>query len=102
MNALGKYGITNERLDTVSNYYRYMGSRGELWKNKPAAANALIKNGAIVGYEIIDGGSGYSSLPTITVANHPEALAKVELAFGRNLETNGAISSITISRATAK
>src|SRR5206468_1655940 len=29
MNALGKYGVTNERLDTVSNYYRYVRSRGE-------------------------------------------------------------------------
>ena len=57
MNALGKYGVTNDRLDAVSNYYRYPPGRGGLWKNKPASANALVKNGAVIGYEITSGGS---------------------------------------------
>ncbi|MEQ1843928.1 MAG: hypothetical protein ABL994_26285 [Verrucomicrobiales bacterium] len=35
MSALGKYGITNERLDTVSNFYRYPPGRGDLWKTTP-------------------------------------------------------------------
>ncbi|HAH49538.1 MAG TPA: hypothetical protein DCM07_32810, partial [Planctomycetaceae bacterium] len=30
MSALGKQGITNDRLDTVSNYYRYQPERGGL------------------------------------------------------------------------
>jgi hypothetical protein len=102
MNALGKYGITNERLDAVSNYYRYEPGRGNLWKNKPATANALIKSGAIIGYEIINGGSGYSSLPTVSVPNHPKAGAKVELTLGKNFESNGAISAITIPQQKAK
>lgn len=102
MKALGKYGITNERLDKVSDYYRYMGRRGELWKNKPALVNALIKDGKIIGYEIVKGGSGYSSSPTISVSNHPEAMAKVELGFSTDLEFNGTISGITILPQRAK
>ena len=52
MDALGKYGVTDQRLNEVSNYYRYPPGRGGLWKTKPAAANALVKNGAVIGYEI--------------------------------------------------
>jgi hypothetical protein len=36
LKALGPYGVTNDRLDEVSNYYRYVRSRGELWPTKPA------------------------------------------------------------------
>ena len=102
MDALGKYGITNERLDTVSNYYRYPPGRGGLWTHQDATANALIKGGAIVGYEITSGGSGYSSVPTVSVPGHAEATAQVELSFGKNMETNGAISTITIPQKKAK
>src|SRR6476620_10797851 len=31
LGALSKYGVTNERLDEVSNYYRYRRDHGELW-----------------------------------------------------------------------
>src|SRR6186713_372058 len=31
MKVLGPYKITNERLDEVSNYYRYRPQKGELW-----------------------------------------------------------------------
>src|SRR5438132_684362 len=48
MDALGKYGITNERLDTVSNFYRYPPGRGNLWKTQPATANALVKNSGVI------------------------------------------------------
>jgi hypothetical protein len=98
MNALGKYGITNERLDEVSNYYRYVRSRGELWTNREAKANALVKNGAITGYEIIDGGSGYTS-PVVTAPGAKGEPVKAQLSFGKNLETNGAVSAIVASPA---
>jgi len=97
MNVLGKYGVTNERLDQVSNYYRYNRSRGEMWTNKPATANALIKAGAIIGYEITDGGAGYSSAPTVSVPGVRGGTPKVEISFGMDLGTNGAVSSITVS-----
>jgi hypothetical protein len=102
MSALGKYGITNDRLDEVSNYYRYMGARGQMWKNRPAVANALVQNGVVTGFEIVDAGAGYSSAPKVNVPNIPGASAKVDLSFGKDLTTNGSISAITVSRDKAK
>ena len=94
MNALGKYGITNERLDEVSNFYRYPPGRGGVWRNTPASANALVKNGAIISYEITSGGVGYSSPPSISVPGFPDAKPQIALNFGPTLETNGAVKSI--------
>ena len=96
MNALGKYGVTDERLNEVSNYYRYPPGRGGIWKNKAATANALVRNGKVVGYEVLSGGSGYTSPPTVTVPNLPAATAKVELSFGKDMDNNGAVIAITV------
>lgn len=95
MSALGKYGITNDRLDTVSNRYRYVKSRGELWTHKPAEITALVKDGTVIGYEISSTGYGYSSVPTIIVPGVKDATAKIEIAFSKEFEKNGSISSIT-------
>jgi hypothetical protein len=97
MSVLGKYGITNDRLDTVSNRYRYVRSHGDMWPTKQAVANAIVQNGAVTGYEIVSGGYGYSSTPTITVPNIKVAPATVELAFGNDFESNGSVSKITIA-----
>jgi hypothetical protein len=96
LTALGKYGVTNDKLDAVSNYYRYVPGRDKLWTNKPAVAFALVKNGTVIGYEVTQGGSGYSSPPRVSVPDVKNAKAKVELAFGKNLENNGSISAITV------
>jgi hypothetical protein len=98
MNALGKYGITNDRLDEVSNYYRYMRSNGEMWKTRDAVANALVKDGAVTAYEIVDGGAGYSSPPSVSVAGVKATPTKVELSFGKDLAKNGAVAAITIPK----
>jgi len=98
MSALGKYGITNDRLDTVSNRYRYVRSRGELWPTQPAVANALVKDGAIIGYEIVSGGYGYTTPPTATVPENKGAAPKVELSFGKDFEANGSVSTITAAK----
>ncbi|MGB0580486.1 MAG: hypothetical protein ACPGVU_12345, partial [Limisphaerales bacterium] len=45
MDALGKHGITNERLDEVSNFYRYQPQDGGLWKHEPAEILAVMKDG---------------------------------------------------------
>jgi hypothetical protein len=102
MDGLGKYGITDEQINTVSNYYRYNRSHGEMWRTKPAAANALVKNGAVVGFEITDGGSGYTTPPAVSVpgVNGPSAAA--QLSFGKNFATNGSISAITLSQGQGK
>jgi len=98
MNALGKLGVTNDRLNTVSNFYRYPPGSRALWKNKPATANALLKDGAIVGYEITSGGYGYTRPPTVSVPGVEGATAKVEISYGKDFETNGAVSAMTISQ----
>jgi hypothetical protein len=102
MSVLGKYGITNERLDQVSNYYRYVKSNGEMWPTEPAVVNALVRNGTVIGYEVVSGGSGYSSIPTFTVPNVAAAPGTVELSFGKDLKHNGAISAIKLAPAVKK
>jgi len=100
MSALGKYGVTNDRLDTVSNRYRYVRSHNEMWPTAPAVANALVQNGVVTGYEVVSGGFGYSSPPTITVPNVKTTPARVELSFSKDFETNGAVSKITAATGT--
>ena len=95
MDALGPLGVTNDRLDEVSNYYRYVRSRGEMWPTKPAVAYAEVKDGKIVRFVVTKGGAGYSSPPAVTVPGYDVA-TKVELSFGKKLETNGAVKSIMI------
>lgn len=98
MNALGKFGITDERLNAVSNFYRYAAWEGGIWKNKAAAANALVKDGVIVGYEIISGGCGYTTLPVVSVPGFANVPVTVELSFGKSFETNGTISAIALTQ----
>ena len=86
MNALGPHGVTNDRLDEVSNYYRYVRSRGEMWPTKPAAAYAEVKGGKIVRFVVTKGGSGYSSPPSVSVPGF-DVTTKVELSFGKKFET---------------
>ena len=100
--ALGRYGITNERLDEVSNRYRYMASRGQMWPHEPALAYALVKNGKITGFEVVQPGSGYSSTPTLTVPGFDASAARVQLAYGPDFERNGSIASIMLSGLTAR
>jgi hypothetical protein len=95
MSVLGKYGITNDRLDEVSNRYRYVKSHGQMWPTKAAVANAVVQNGMITGYEIISGGFGYSSPPIVTIPNVKGTAPKVELSFGKDFEANGSVSVIT-------
>src|SRR5271170_7066058 len=45
MSSLGPYGVTDDRLNEVSNYYRYSRSKGEMWRTTPAEAYATVNNG---------------------------------------------------------
>ncbi|BDI31202.1 hypothetical protein CCAX7_32530 [Capsulimonas corticalis] len=99
LDALSQYGVTNERLDEVSNYYRYVRSRGEMWPTKPAEGYALVKNGVVVGYVVTNGGSGYSSAPEISVPSVPGAAGKAEISFSKtDFDQNGAVSAIATAR----
>ncbi len=101
MGALGKYGISNELLDTVSNYYRYARSRGEMWPTTPAVGYARLENGKITGFVITSGGSGYSSPPSVSVKGMPGVTAQAKLAFSKDFEANGAVAEVTLAERTA-
>ncbi|QDV49691.1 EF-hand domain-containing protein [Gimesia fumaroli] len=96
LDALGKHGITNERLDEVSNYYRYQPGRGNLWKHTPASATAIIKDGKVTEIRILNPGAGYLTPPTVTIAGYPDLRITAILSFGKNLNTNGTIQSLTV------
>lgn len=97
MQVLAPHGITNERLDEVSNYYRYQPQRGELWTHSEAKGHAVIEGGQVKEIVITDAGSGYSSIPTVTVKGHPNVKLKVTIHFEKDLKKNGAIESVTVA-----
>ncbi|HEY2762279.1 MAG TPA: hypothetical protein VGI75_16080, partial [Pirellulales bacterium] len=84
------------------NYYRYVRSKGEMWPTKEAKANALVKDGTVIGYEIVSGGSGYSSSPTVSVPGFKATEPKAELSFDKDFEKNGAISAISVTKEKSK
>jgi len=96
MNKLGPYGVTNEQLDEVSDFYRYRPQSGEIWQHKPAVATATIKNGEVTGISIVDGGFGYSTPPNIQITGHEGVRVKAEIEFTSDLKTNGRIKTLTI------
>ena len=95
LDALARYGVTNERLDEVSNYYRYNRSRGEMWPTNDAVACALVKGGKITGFSIESGGSGYSSAPQVSIPNFQLA-PSATLAWSQKFEANGSVSGIAL------
>lgn len=96
MEALGKHGISNRKLDSVSNYYRYDPASGELWKHKSARAKVVMNNGKITGIKLINGGSGYSSAPEVKIAGHEDVKVEATIEFTRNYSTNGRVTSLKI------
>lgn len=97
MSVLGPHGITNERLDEVSNFYRYQPQDGGLWNHSPAAVTAMIKNGKLTGFIITDPGYGYTTPPIVKVDGFPDAKIKVEISFGTELKENGSLTKLEIA-----
>ena len=98
LSALSPYGVTNQRLDQVSNFYRYNRSAGELWRHSPASAYATVVNGAVTGFVIVLAGAGYSSPPIVTIPRYPGTSAVASLDFTNHSASNGSINSIIISK----
>jgi len=96
LRSLGLYGITNDRLDTVSNYYRYNRSKGEMWRNTPADAYATVRNGVVTGITITNAGSGYSSSPKISLSKMTNVNLTATLSFSTDFDKNGSIKEIKI------
>lgn len=99
LSALSPYGVTSERLDTVSNYYRYNGRRGELWRHRDAAAYATVRDGKVIGLTVTDPGSGYSSTPTVTLQGREQIGIRVAVVYGTDFEKNGSIKELSLAAA---
>lgn len=95
MTALGPFGVTDDRLNEVSNYYRYSTRKGEIWRNTPATAYATVRNG-VVTITLAQPGAGYSSPPKVSVAGMPSLSATVTLSFGTDFSKNGSIKEVTV------
>ena len=96
MKVLEPHGVTNDRLDEVSNYYRYQPQRGELWMTTPAKAYAVVEDGKVKRIVVTDPGSGYSTPPKATVQGMDNVQLKVTVQFGKDLKKNGGIGSIEV------
>ncbi|BBI31234.1 hypothetical protein [Cohnella abietis] len=100
LKVLEPYGITSERLDEVSNYYRYKASKGETWTKTAASATVTVTNGVMTGVKITNAGAGYSSNPTITIKGPDGKVvtATATVSYSKDFKTNGRISAITINK----
>ncbi len=96
LRGLEPYGVNNDRLDTVSNFYRYNGSRGQMWRNTPATAYATVRNGVVTTVTVINPGTGYSSEPKLSIPGMERVELKTTLSFGQDFEKNGSIKEITL------
>lgn len=96
MKVLKPHGISNDRLDEVSNYYRYRPQNGELWPTTAAKGYAVVEGGQIKKIVVTEGGSGYSSAPTVTVKGVKDVTLKVTLKYSTDFKKNGAVGSIDV------
>jgi hypothetical protein len=101
MKVLAPHGVTNDRLDEVSNYYRYRRQSGEIWPTAAAKAYAVVVNGKIKKIVVTEPGSGYCNPPTATVNGLENVSLKVTLHFDTQLEKNGGIASVELSKSAA-
>jgi hypothetical protein len=98
MKVLKPHGVMNERLDEVSNFYRFRQQNGELWRVSPAKAHAVVENGKITRIVVDEPGYGYSTPPTATVRGIDGATLKVTIRFAKDLKKNGAVESIELGK----
>lgn len=96
MKVLGPYKVTNERLDEVSDYYRYRPQKGELWTTKPAKAYAIVEAGKITKIVMTQPGTGYSSPPKATVEGFEKIRLEAKVKFDKDLKKNGVVVSVDV------
>jgi hypothetical protein len=99
MKVLAPHGITNDRLDEVSDHYRYRPQAGELWPTTEAKAVAIVEDGAIKRIEITSAGAGYSSIPKMTVRGFESTKLEAVLQFDKDFKKNGSLKSIAVAPA---
>lgn len=96
LKVLSPHGVTNERLDEVSDYYRFRPQAGELWPTTAAKAHAIVEDGKIKKIVVTAPGAGYCSPPAIKVKGFKEVELKATLEFSKELKKNGGISAVEI------
>lgn len=94
MKVLAPLGVTNDRLDEVSNYYRFRPQAGELWPTKPAKGYAVIADGKLTRLVITDPGSGYNTPPDVTIAGVDGIRVRAALTFSKDLKKNGGVAAV--------
>lgn len=99
LKVLAPHGVTNERLDEVSDYYRFRPQAGELWPTTAAKGHAIIENGKIKKIVVTEPGAGYCSSPTVKVEGFKDVEFKATLEFSKDLKQNGRISAVEIAPA---
>jgi hypothetical protein len=96
LRVLGPYGVTNDAMDRVADYYRFDSSRGETWPRRAARAEATITGGKVTAIRVIDPGVGYTYPARVAVPGFPKVRATVELVFTRDFRTNGHVGRISL------
>jgi len=96
LKVLAPYGVTNDRLDEVSDRYRYRPGSGRLWTHTQAEITASVRDGKIIGLQIVNAGAGYTTLPTITLQGFSKLQVTADLKFTTDLEANGSIENVTL------
>ncbi len=99
MKVLAPLGVSNDRLDEVSNYYRYRPQNGELWRTTPAKAYALVQDGKIKQIVVTQPGSGFSTPPKAAVEGMEQTALEVTIQFDKDLKKNGAVKSVAFAKA---
>lgn len=99
MKVVAPHGVTNDRLDEVSDYYRFQPQRGQLWPTTAAQAHAIVENGKIKRIVVSEPGSGYCSPPEVKVKGFDKLELKATLKFSDDLKKNGAIASVEVGSA---
>jgi hypothetical protein len=82
-----------ERLDDVSDYYRFQLQNDDLWKTTPARGYAVVGDGKVKSVGITEAEAGYSSPPIVTVMGMAKVPLKATLHFDKELRKNGSVES---------
>ena len=97
MKVLKPLGVTNDRLDEVSNFYRYRPQKDELWKVAPAKAHAVVEDGKIKRIVVEEGGYGYSTPPKASVEGFDKVEWKAAIQFDKDLKKNVAVKAVEVA-----
>jgi len=100
LEQLEYYGLRVDELDIA--LIRYLPTTEGVWNYTHADLRAIIENNVVVGFEIIDGGRGYTSQPTITVEGYDDVGVEMTISYTKDFETNGAITDIRLREEVAE